>query len=527
MTETEDSFFNKSALAETDIKTEKAGEKTDKIIVQNLDDYIYGLEKLFTQNSDKYYRICLNIRVLGVYELKEKMKYHLLENTGRHCYLYVNKTEVDKSNGSLVKNDIYQVKFDAYFNLQKPKTTVSSHYYNLHVVGKVEISNYQLELEAPGTASLNPLTIRQILDSSQFGYSVDVIGTVVHINNQKRIKRKNGEETSKRDLILMDETGQIYVTIWGDMKITLPMKSIIGVKYAKISDYNGVTLNLTYKESSIVQVPVHYRTLEISKFLETANPTTIEEKKKEFFVTKKKSQIRGWIKTISEVVDELIKEKISGKKAVEGNHDCRYFTFFGYIQHISMNQDLFYPACPRCRKKVTKQVSKQGSIGGTSISMSNNKNSAAYFCYKCQRFYTKAENTYSINCILSDGTDIMPVHFFGEKAEEILGVECSKISLLKEKEDFDSIDGEFHKNSLFKYFKIKVKIRPNLKLLHDLDEIRKRNKNLVGTGSYREKIKDAYIAEAIQIEPFDHEEFIRVKLSRIRNLIKLKSTNLE
>ena len=30
------------------------------------------------------------------------------------------------------------------------------------------------------------------------------------------MKRKNGEDVEKRDLVVEDETGEIYVTVWGE-----------------------------------------------------------------------------------------------------------------------------------------------------------------------------------------------------------------------------------------------------------------------------------------------------------------------
>ena len=185
-----------------------------------------------------------------------------------------------------------------------------------------------------------------------------------------------------------------------------------------------------------------------------------------------------------------------------------------------MDQKFYYSACPRWKKKLNKQMNKEGSVGGTSLSMEHNKNlSTAYFWYNWQKFYTKANQTYSIHWLMSDGTDIIPVYFFSEKAQEMLNIPVETIATLKDKEDFDSIDSELQKSVYFKQFKFKILAKPNTQILHDLEAVKERNRKLKGVGSYREKIKDAFIFQAFGIEKIDWNEYMKWKISVINSKI--------
>ena len=56
---------------------------------------------------------------------------------------------------------------------------------------------------------------------------------------------------------------------------------------------------------------------------------------------------------ISEIVDKLIESKLEEKiEQIQKNQEDkikdvspRYFSFYGYANHISMNQDFYYSAC--------------------------------------------------------------------------------------------------------------------------------------------------------------------------------------
>ena len=181
-----------------------------------------------------------------------------------------------------------------------------------------------------------------------------------------------------------------------------------------------------------------------------------------------------------------------------------------------MNQQFYYSAWIRWNKKVTKQVNKEGSLGGTSLSMANNKNlNSAYFWYSWQKFYTKANKTYSLSCIISDGTDLIPVYFYSEKAQEMLNIPVETIATLKDKEDFDFIESEFQKAVYFKHFKFKIVAKPNNQILYDLDAVKERNRKLRGIGSFREKIKEAFSFQAIGVEKLNWNEYIKTKIFSI------------
>ena len=104
------------------------------------------------------------------------------------------------------------------------------------------------------------MEIKKILEGKKYGFSVDLVGILRYFGAEKRVKRKNGEDVEKRDLVVEDETGEIYVTVWGKMEVEVPVGTVVGIRQAKVSEYNGVSLNLTLREDSIVISPIHYLT---------------------------------------------------------------------------------------------------------------------------------------------------------------------------------------------------------------------------------------------------------------------------
>ena len=83
------------------------------------------------------------------------------------------------------------------------------------------------------------MEIKKILEGKKYGFSVDLVGILRYFGAEKRVKRKNGEDVEKRDLVVEDETGEIYVTVWGKMEVEVPVGTVVGIRQAKVSEYNG------------------------------------------------------------------------------------------------------------------------------------------------------------------------------------------------------------------------------------------------------------------------------------------------
>ena len=78
---------------------------------------------------------------------------------------------------------------------------------------------------------------------------VTVIGKIVELSEIREITTRDGRQTQLKDMILADETGQVYVPIWGERIENLdPAKvgAIIKIKYGytKVGFNDQLSLNI-------------------------------------------------------------------------------------------------------------------------------------------------------------------------------------------------------------------------------------------------------------------------------------------
>jgi replication factor A1 len=72
--------------------------------------------------------------------------------------------------------------------------------------------------------------------------NTDVIGIIHSIGDATTINTKAGKELMKRELQIVDDSSQtVKLTLWGEQanNFNHPLHSLIAVKAAKISDFDG------------------------------------------------------------------------------------------------------------------------------------------------------------------------------------------------------------------------------------------------------------------------------------------------
>jgi replication factor A1 len=87
----------------------------------------------------------------------------------------------------------------------------------------------------------NFVELRKIADSEPNSF-VDVVAVVHRINDMVTIIQKNTQkELKKRDIILVDETAEITLTVWGQDAENFPGQAgeTVIIKKAKVSDFSG------------------------------------------------------------------------------------------------------------------------------------------------------------------------------------------------------------------------------------------------------------------------------------------------
>lgn len=204
--------------------------------------------------------------------------------------------------------------------------------------------------------------------------TVDVIGILKEVGEPSEItSRTTQKAVTKRELILVDRSGySVQMTIWGRQaqEFSATPDTVIAVKGAKVSDFNGRSLSLF--SSSMMQVDpdieeAHtlsgwYKNVGQKESYSThanlgAKPEGVERRSEER-------------KTLSQVKDEGL--------GMGENPD--YFTTLATVVFIR-HENVSYPACrsPDCKKKVVEDGSGQ------------------WRCEKCDKSWDSPLHRYHLN----------------------------------------------------------------------------------------------------------------------------------
>ena len=160
---------------------------------------------------------------------------------------------------------------------------------------------------------------------------VDIVGIIKEIYPiQNIITKSDNREISKRDILVIDETGYIKVTLWGDKALQEYQKdSVICLKGFKVIEYNGINLG-SVSSSQIVLNSMLPEVIKLVKWYETEG--------KEISVEKTKIYTKRY--SIANITESNIE----------------YGIIHGTITYIK-EDNLYYMACPTdgCSKKVIQE----------------------------------------------------------------------------------------------------------------------------------------------------------------------------
>ncbi|EJW05236.1 replication factor-a protein 1 (rpa1) [Edhazardia aedis USNM 41457] len=226
-------------------------------------------------------------------------------------------------------------------------------------------------------------------------HQADVIGVVKEAYPTSTITLRNtGKEQKKRDFVIIDETGNIRLTLWGSgADLPLEVGDVIACNCLSIREYNGIVL------SQISPTQVHINPDLEECFLLKG---WYENEGKNIKVHKKASEQRYLISDIIE-------------------NEMKWGSFIGTVLQINENS-LYYQACIECKKKVIDE--------GEDV----------YRCEKCNKTFDQCIPKYTINLQIADFTssiramvfDAQGDIFFGISAKHLvdLGQKSSQIDLI-------------------------------------------------------------------------------------------------
>ena len=264
---------------------------------------------------------------------------------------------------------------------------------------------------------------------------IDLIGVVSQVGEIANITSKSGNELTKRDIFVADDTGaSIKLTLWSDKAVSFssPPGTIIAIKGARVSDYGGKSLSLVSS----------------SKLEE--NPDLPEA-----------HRLRGWFDETGGVIYQVLTQdfvpgsgtsgplpkKTFGQLKTENLGVGQPFKFSNRATVLSIpDKDTFcYPACPgKDPKDPTRNCNKKV-----------NEMNGQWVCDKCDGTFPQPKLRYILSACCSDATGHTWLTLFDDVAQQILGQPAEVIAAWKEEGNDDAVT-QLYKSATFQTFNMKL-----------------------------------------------------------------------
>ncbi|XP_043705821.1 replication protein A 70 kDa DNA-binding subunit A [Telopea speciosissima] len=276
---------------------------------------------------------------------------------------------------------------------------------------------------------------------------IDVIGIVVSINPVVPILRKNGLETQRRNMNLKDASGcSVELTLWGEFcnkegrelqeLLDSGLFPVLAVKAVKVNDFSGKSVG-TISATQLFINPDFPETRRLQEWFDRGGKNAASQSiSRDIMTGASRNMIR---KAVSQIKGEGL-----------GRSDKPdWITVKATITFLKT--DTFcYTACPlmigdrQCNKKVIRS-------GNT-----------RWQCERCNQEFEECEYRYLLQAQVQDHTGLTWVTAFQESGEEILGCSAKELYLLKYEEQDDEKFGEIIRNSLFKQYLFRLKIKEEM-----------------------------------------------------------------
>jgi len=123
-----------------------------------------------------------------------------------------------------------------------------------------------------GTQGFNFVRISDLADVENFR-NVDVIGVVTEMGPPNSINLKSGQVKERRNVVIADDSGcSIQVSFWSQNAAleNYGKGQVIAIKGARVSDFNGKSLNSGEEHSQVIVEPNSKRVQEIQNWYKNA-----------------------------------------------------------------------------------------------------------------------------------------------------------------------------------------------------------------------------------------------------------------
>lgn len=222
-------------------------------------------------------------------------------------------------------------------------------------------------------------------DLAAVGGIVDCLAVIKEVLPvDKVIVKSTGNENSKRDLVLVDPSGNCRLTLWGSRaEEEYEKDSVICLGSVRVGDYHGVNLSTISSSQILPDIDLPEAVNLLAWYQENGKNITIERPKK---VAKRTM--------ISEVRE----------------NSMEYATIQGCVMHVRENT-VYYEACPgeNCNKKVSAE------------------DNGVYRCERCNYTFDKCNYRYMVQVRVGDYTGEMWITAFDEGGKALFGMTAAEL----------------------------------------------------------------------------------------------------
>ncbi len=259
---------------------------------------------------------------------------------------------------------------------------------------------------------------------------IDVVGVIKEVNPHFQITSKAGRAYDRRDITIVDDSQfAISVGLWNKtaLEFDTPEGTVIAIKGAKVSDFNGKTLSLT-PSGTIASNPDAPEAYAVKGWYDTEGRNESFQTLKTEMTTNKTA-----IEDRKTIADVQTLELGLGEKP-------DYFTIKASVSFLKTD-NFSYPACSTegCNRKVIEQ------------------HDGTWRCEKCDINHAVPLYRYILTISVVDTTGQLWVTLFEDQAKILLGVSAN--DLVKYKEDdnqqFTSIISKIQMNE----FEFRIRAR--------------------------------------------------------------------
>lgn len=285
-------------------------------------------------------------------------------------------------------------------------------------------SNFQLDAPAKRYHFIKSL---ESINNLETNTAIDVIAVIRSVGETEPVTTKNGKETLKRELLIVDKSmAEVRLTLWGEkaQNCHVEEKQVIAVKGASIGDFRGKTISAQY--NSIVDIEPEIPETHILH----AWYMTIDDNSNFTSLSKGFEQYANNTKYIAEVDARNIQ-----------NDEALNFNCIATIEAFNRFSNHLYKSCGfnNCQKKVLDE------------------NNGLYHCTKCERTSPTFTWRLRISFLLSDISGSFWVTCFQENLEKILNKTVVELAQIYE------TDQQLYSNVIsdlrFKQFQFRINTR--------------------------------------------------------------------